>query len=116
MKYLRTKQATDWPDERSARKGVAKFLSKLVPEANPDYQFHLVQEWLVEFDDEGQPGREIGLGANEAPVLAGPNERNYGFWLDTNMLYGDFEGADIDQETFEQAWGAWHERERSPST
>lgn len=116
MKYLRSKLATEWPDKESGGGGGLKFLSKLIPDANPKYKLHLVQEWLIEFDDGGLPDREIGLGADGSPVLVGPDDQNYGFWLDTNMTYNDFNGTDVDKDIFEQAWREWHNNEQSAST
>jgi len=78
--------------------------------SNPDYGAHLheVAEWLVEFDEEGLPCREIGLDKSGQPVLAGPDERNYGFWLDTNLTLVDFDdGETISPDTFEEKWQTW---------
>lgn len=62
-------------------------------DANPTYRnkMHLVKAWLIEFDG-NEPDREIGLDAHGNPVLAGPTTVDYGFWLDTNMVYENFEG------------------------
>ncbi len=65
---------------------------------------HLVREWLIEFGDDGLPWREIGLDESGAPVLAGPDARNYGFWLDTNMTIKDFDGEPVAEEEFERIW------------
>lgn len=65
---------------------------------------HLVQEWLIEFDKDGLPGREIGIDKNGLPALAGPNAHNYGFWLDTNMKIDDFAGEPVDRDEFERLW------------
>ena len=51
---------------------------------------HLVKKWFIEFvEEEGEltPWREIALDANGKVVFAGPDKKNYGFWLDTNMKY-----------------------------
>jgi hypothetical protein len=79
-------------------------LERFIPEANPDYAFDQVREWLIEFDEDGVPGREVGLDGSGEPVLAGPDGRNYGFWLDTNMRYEDFTGDEVTAEVFERAW------------
>jgi len=78
-----------------------------LPRANPDYedQLHLVDRWLIEFIDD-LPFREIGLASDGAIVIAGPTARNYGFWLDTNMRYEDFDGEKISEESFEQYWSS----------
>src|SRR5687768_2350812 len=94
MPFLRTKLATDWPKDlgQSTGERIIRGLLWFVPEANPDYngKMHLVHEWLIEFDAEGDPSREIGVDAAGKPVLAGPDARNFGFWLDTNMQFKDF--------------------------
>lgn len=82
-------------------------MTRLLPDANPDYRLDQVRAWLIEFDEEGLPGREIGLDGKGAAVLAGPDERNYGFWLDTNMKWDDFEGEPVTAEAFESAWRRW---------
>jgi hypothetical protein len=108
MRFLRTALATDWPARESRMRGLVRWLlTRVIPEANPDYALHQVREWLVEFDDEGLPGREVGLGSDGQPVLAGPDDRNYGFWLDTNMRFEDFTGTEIDASVFEAAWRRW---------
>ena len=105
MRHLRTKLATEGGADPSAVQKVLRWaLTRVLPDANPDYRFDLLHEWLVEFDDEGLPGREVGLGADGEPVFSGPNDRNYGFWLDTHMTIDDFEGEPVDAEVFEVAW------------
>ena len=111
MRFIRTSLATDWsPKESRVNRVVGGLLEKFIPEANPDYALHLVREWLIEFDDDGLPGREIGLDASGEPVLAGPDGRNYGFWLDTNLRFRDFTGDVVTAEVFESAWRRWRPR------
>jgi hypothetical protein len=108
MGYLRTKLATDW--EKEAPGTLMKLIRIFFRDPNPDYRLHLVHSWLVEFDDDGNPRREVGVGQNGEPVLAGPDERNYGFWLDTNMTRRDFTGDEITREEFEEQWNRWYSR------
>jgi hypothetical protein len=77
-----------------------------VPAANPGYeaQLPLVREWLIEFDEGGHPAREIGLDASGVPLVSGPDDVNYGFWLDTNMQLIDCVGEDVSGEAFERLW------------
>ena len=68
---------------------------------------HLVDAWLIEFPDEmpNNPNREIGVDAEGEPVLAGPTEDDYGFWLDTNMERSDFRDAEeVPESLFESLW------------
>jgi hypothetical protein len=109
MKYLVTTMATDWPKEMPWQVKLFRKVIFFIPDANPDYdpKMYLIKRWLIEFTDtDGQllPWREIALGADGKPVFAGPDERNYGFWLDTNLKYEDFEGDAIDKEEFERYW------------
>jgi hypothetical protein len=104
MQYLRTRLATDIEPSMLAR------LLRTIrfPVANPDYdhKLHLVREWLIEFGDDGRPLREIGLDAVGRRLFAGPDARNYGFWLDTNMSLTDFKGEPLTEAEFEAQWSA----------
>lgn len=111
MKYLRTQLATDWPEVSPGGPGLPTRIIRsvaysLIPKANPGYRdkWHLVDEWLVEFDDDGGPQREVGLDADGRPILAGPSECDYGFWHDTNMRFDQFEGSLISESVFEEKW------------
>ncbi|MEM1270888.1 MAG: hypothetical protein AAGI08_12670 [Bacteroidota bacterium] len=107
MRFLRTQLATDWPEtEASDPKGVRR-LSLILATPGPAYtqKLHLVEEWLIEFDEAGVPWREVGLSKEGEPVVAGPDAQTYGFWCDTNMRWGDFDGQEISAEVFEEAWG-----------
>ena len=102
MAFIRTDLGTDFT-QPSGRFG--QLLSS-IDTANPSYRgrYHFVRSWLIEFDGEGRPKREIGLDANDFIVLAGPSDKDYGFWLDSNMQYADFVGDTITQEQFEAVW------------
>ena len=115
MHYLRTKEATDWEREPKT----PSFF-----DSNLDYRgkWHLVKEWLIEFveyefSEYGSPWREIGLDHNGEPVLAGPDDTNYGFWCDTNLTWKDvvekrFVGEEISKVEFEKAWESYIENVR----
>jgi hypothetical protein len=106
MKYLRTRMAADWSRRKSLKIYILDTLFWFVPRANPGYEkkMHLLAEWLVEFDEEGLPWREIGLDMDGRLVLAGPSDECYGFWLDTNMRFDDFEGEPVAGGEFERLW------------
>lgn len=72
---------------------------------NPTYQpkMYLVKEWLIEFEDD-DPWREIGIGNDGEPVLAGPTSVDYGFWNDTNMKYSDFDETRLSSSEFDEFW------------
>ena len=106
MPFIRTKTGCD---PRPARKPTLLDRILLKFDASPDYDLDPVAEWLIEIDEDGLPFREIGLGVDGEPVLAGPDSRNYGFWLDTNMTHADFEDAEpIEESEFESIWDAWY--------
>jgi hypothetical protein len=83
-------------------------LAGSIDTANPSYRgkYPLIRTWLIEFDDAGNPWREVGLGIGGAIVVAGPSTKDYGFWLDTSMTLADFTGDPITQEEFESIWAA----------
>ena len=105
-RYVSTQLATDWelPDWKT--RVLERFLF-FIPKANPNYEhrLHLVCRWLIEFES-GRPCREVGIGPDDSVVLAGPTGADYGFWLDTNMEYDDFEGEEISEQIFERYWTA----------
>ena len=106
MHYLKTKLSTDWPEKEPFSEKLIRGFLFFIPEANPDYRnkMHLIDEWLIEFEDSGLPHREIGINKKSEPVLAGPDENNYGFWLDTNMKLEDFKGEQVSKDHFEMMW------------
>jgi len=109
MKYLKTTMATDWPEKEPWKVKVIKTILFFIPKANPDYdsKMHLVKNWLIEFvEEEGDlvPWREIALDSTGDIVFAGPDKKNYGFWLDANMSFKDFKGEPIDKDYFEKYW------------
>ncbi len=111
MKYLRTHQATSFPEKEDRSTKLIRLLLFWIPDGIPDYKnkMHLIKEWLLEFNDQGYPNREIGLDAKGKPVVAGPDDRNYGFWMDTNMMVDDFDKDDtIDEEMFSKFWNEYY--------
>lgn len=109
MKYLITSLATDWPEKEPWQFRIIRKILFFIPRANFEYdsKMHLVKKWLIEFvEDDGEllPWREVALDAGGNVVFAGPDKKNYGFWLDTNMKYKDFKGEPIDKEVFDRYW------------
>ena len=103
MQYLRTRLATNFSKPSTLWEKLISYAT-----SNPGYRgkFHRVRAWLIEFDEEGKPYREVGLDENDSVVLAGPGKNDYGFWLDTNMRYSDFTGESVTMEYFETKWAA----------
>ena len=105
--YYETRLGTEWT---SSEPLAVRLLRRILPVGNPGYEgkLHELGRWWVEFLDD-LPWREIGLGGNGELIVAGPNERDYGFWLDTNMTLADFRDQDptlteIAAAEFEEAW------------
>lgn len=109
MKYLSTTMASDWPEKEPFQVKVWRTILFFIPRANLGYdsKMYLVKKWLIEFTEEDgglMPWREIALDIDGNIVFAGPDKTNYGFWLDTNMKYEDFDGEPIDKDEFEKHW------------
>lgn len=93
-----------------------KFLSTIIPKANPDFenQIQNINIWLIEFDENGIPEREIGLDKDEKTVMIMPWKDNYGYWTDNNFKLQDFKNgfkySEIDNEYFESRWNYFAEK------
>ncbi len=75
--------------------------------ANPDFvdQYASVVRWYAEVETESRRVlREIGLNAEDHPVVLGPFGRNDGLW--TGLSFGvDVEASpNVDKQVFEEAW------------
>ncbi len=110
-RFLRTMLATDERPTSLWRDRVARWIGMpllALGTCNPNYdeKLHLVRAWLVEFDDDDHPWREIALDEHGDILFAGPSAQDYGYWLDTNMRYGDFTGEPVEQAEFERLWQA----------
>ena len=87
-----------------------KFLSTILPKANPDFenQIQNINIWLIEFDEDGIPEREIGLDKDGKTVMIMPWKDNYGYWTDNNFNLQDFENgfnsSEIEKDYFEKEW------------
>ena len=105
-RFLRTTLATDDRPRSWWRERMAGWFA--IDTANPNYRdkYHRVRGWLVEFDDDDHPWREIALDEHGDILFAGPSTSDHGYWLDTNMRYGDFTGEAIEQAEFERLWRA----------
>lgn len=92
------------------KKALTGTLTTIIPKANPDFDQKIdeVRYWLVEFDNEGIPEREIGLDQEKQVILKMPYKDNYGYWTDNNLLLNDFRKhfvvSEISKNSFEQNW------------
>lgn len=109
------------PLRKKRRSPWGKLLDKLYKMlcANPDFDDKIlyVAQWFVEYDEEyNESWREIGLDINKNIIVKMPDERNYGFWLDTNMklenFKKEFDIQMITKEEFEDLWNSvYYDRE-----
>ena len=81
--------------------------------SNPDFEAKLqdVVQWYLEYDEEyNESWREIGLDSNNRIVVKMPDERNYGFWIDTNLTIEDFKNGfgiqKITKQEFNNLWNS----------
>jgi hypothetical protein len=86
-------------------------LISFIPRGNVNFDDKIdnVAHWLIEFENTKQyPNREIGLDISHQPIMIMPWGRNYGYWIDNNLLLNDFksnfEVIEITKEEFENYW------------
>jgi len=96
---------------KSLKKLLIKSLALFIPTANSDFEDKIdkVKYWLIECDNgTGIPQREIGLDEAERVILKMPYGKNYGYWIDNNLLLNDFKEhfiiSEISKEYFEESW------------
>ena len=67
--------------------------------------------WLIEFDNENIPVREIGINNSNDPIMIMPYKNNYGFLTDNNLKLQDFKNGfefeKISKSEFEKKWDAY---------
>src|SRR5690606_28769510 len=90
---------------------IERIIFALKLSSNPDYDRNKINDaiyWIVEFDEDGIPIREIGLDENDNVILKIPYKKNYGYWIDNNMKYQDFishfDAKKIDEKYFNEKW------------
>lgn len=90
---------------------IERIIFALKLSSNPDYDRNKINDaiyWIVEFDEDGIPIREIGLDENDNVILKMPYKKNYGYWIDNNMKYQDFishfDAKKIDEKYFNEKW------------
>lgn len=86
-------------------------LTSFIPVGNPNFEKDIekVKFWLLEFKDGNQyPNREIGLDILQEPIMIMPWRKNYGYWIDNNLVLNDFKSifnsTEITEEEFEKFW------------
>ena len=110
-------QEKDSVGKSMIKKAIIGIASLVIPKANPDFDKLIdeVEEWLVEYDNEGDfVSREIGLDNAGKVVMVMPWKKNYGYWIDNNLNLTDFSShfntTIIDKKIFENYWGEFEDR------
>jgi hypothetical protein len=77
-----------------------------IPPANPDNAplYPRVSQWLLEIDEDGHPFREIGLDEHGKPLFGAPNDRNFGFFTDSDATFAKTDLNLVRREEFEKQW------------
>jgi len=112
MKYLKFSLPIEVKkkEENFSQKIISKILKTILPISNPDFENRIddVKHWLVEFDEENIPTREIGLDGDSEVILKMPHKKNYGFWTDNELFYDDFisrfSAVEVDRIAFDAKW------------
>jgi hypothetical protein len=108
MNYGFTKLATNWKEREMNSFGVrvVKAILFFIPRSNPDQEklYPEVTRWLVEIDEDGAVVREIGMGKDNTPLFAAPNNRNFGFWTDSDKIFAIEELEPSGKEEFQSLW------------
>ena len=88
-------------------------VKKALPIANPDFEEAIqnVTTWYVEYDDTvyNHVLREIGQDAKNNIIVKMPDERNRGFWADSDFdlsVYASFNLTYISKIEFEKLWNS----------
>lgn len=88
-------------------------VKKALPIANPDFEEAIqnVTTWYVEYDDTvyNHVLREIGQDTKNNILVKMPDERNRGFWADSDFdlsVYASFNLTYISKIEFEKLWNS----------
>ena len=109
FRYVSTSlDAGRWRRESDQRQVLRSVLEAVLPLRNPDFEerFDDVCRWLLEVDGAtGLVSREVGLDADDRPIVAAPMGENVGFWAGTSDPL-DWRGmVRVEAVVFDAAWG-----------
>ena len=80
--------------------------------ADPDFfdKLGYVAIWYLEYDEKcDEPFREIGIDSSGKIIVKMPDERNYGYWVDTNcdlQFFKKFNIQMITEQEFNNLWNS----------
>ncbi len=111
MSIIATTLGTDEPEHREPAGLLERFVRKIVPAANPDFEsrYYAVRLWWIELDDVGVPQREIGLDSSGRPIVIGPFQENFGFWTDSSMTFSSSEWELVSPSEFDARWRSFQQ-------
>ena len=111
--YPSSRENEDGHLKRIIKRTIIFLLGLIFPKANPDFDRVLakVHDYLIEFDDNGIPNREIGLDNFGKVLFIAPWKRNRGFWVDEDLILIDFQKSfnlvNISKDQFESYWESY---------
>jgi hypothetical protein len=73
---------------------ILDFVFSFIPKSNPQFDnlIQFVDVWYIEYDDENDcVEKEVGLSSSCEIIIKMPFKNEYGYWLDTDMKFQDFE-------------------------
>jgi hypothetical protein len=105
MQYGSTTEATDF-ESADVKERLVRMVLWFIPRANPDFEplFPKVRKWLVGIDESGRAQREVAVDSNDEPLFAAPDQRNHGFWTDSDKNFLSSELQPLSAAEFEQLW------------
>lgn len=106
MKYFILKWSSEKKQNNKTKRSLwCRLLHKMIVplSANPDFDDKIedVTLWFIEYDDVVNhiANREIGFAKDGRIIVKMPDDRNYGYWLDTNCELEDFKKMGINMIT-----------------
>jgi hypothetical protein len=115
--YIQFEDPSTFPNERRntlvnvIQKIILRLVALIIPKANPDFEDTIdkVKFWLVECNaTTGVPEREIGLDDHGKVIMKTPDDDNFGYWTDSNMVLETFKEhfsvTEINKSIFEAQW------------
>lgn len=115
MKYFILKWSLEKKQNNKTKRNLwCRLLHKMIAplSANPDFDDKIedVTLWFIEYDDVVNhiANREIGFAKDGRIIVKMPDDRNYGYWLDTNCELEDFKKMGINMITEKEFNDLWN--------
>lgn len=115
MKYFILKWSLEKKQNNKTKRSLwCRLLHKMIVplSANPDFDDKIedVTLWFIEYDDVVNhiANREIGFAKDGRIIVKMPDDRNYGYWLDTNCELEDFKKMGINMITEKEFNDLWN--------